>query len=115
MSRAEGARAVPMVARLRGISHCYEQGKNSNSPHYGKIRRLYQKRKRRNSCDKKQKRKREERGKIKRNEGGLKSAQRNFPPFGVTISPTFHLLPLELGILGLLGLIGLIGIIWDYY
>lgn len=63
----------------------------------------------------KSKREKEKRGKIKRNEGGLKSAQRNFPPFGVTISPTFHLLLLELGILGLLGLIGLIGIIWDYY
>lgn len=41
---------------------------------------------------------------------GAKSAQRNFPPFGVTISPTFHLL-LELGLLDLLDLLDVLGLL----
>lgn len=68
MSRAEGARAVPMVARLRGISHCwYEKVKNSNSPHYDKTRGLF---KRKETDAIKSRREKEKRGKIKRNEGG---------------------------------------------
>lgn len=41
MSRAEGTRAVPMLARLGGISHCSILQEKIDSPHYDRTRTLY--------------------------------------------------------------------------